>query len=523
MKFRQYFLALIFLLSYVPILAQVDTAWVRRYSGSANGDDLARALAVDKTGNVYVTGESWGSGTQKDFATIKYAPNGDTLWVRRYNGPGNGYDAASALVVDTVGNVYVTGYVGSGSSADYATIKYAPNGDTLWLRRYSGPGNNIDVARALALDKAGNVYVTGGSISTVSPDYDYATIKYAPNGGTLWVRRYNGPGNSYDDASALALDTAGNLYVTGSSYGGSGTNFDYATIKYAPNGDTLWVRRYNGPGNGSDGARALALDKAGNVYVTGTSISTVSPDYDYATIKYAPNGDTLWVRRYNGPVNDLDDASALAVDDSGNVYVTGYSYGSGTSQDYVTIKYAPNGDTLWVRRYNGTGNFQDRPSALALDTAGNVYVSGYGRGSGSFDDYATIKYAPNGDTLWVRRYNGTENSDDYASALALDTAGNLYVTGYSYGSGFNYDYATIKYIQLACTAKPGDANADGNILLPDIITIINFLFKGAPAPNPLCRGDANGNGTVLLPDIIYLVNFLFKSGPAPIKSQECCL
>lgn len=109
--------------------------------------------------------------------------------------------------------------------------------------------------------------------------------------------------------------------------------------------DTAWVRRYNGPGNGEDDAVAIAVDGNGNVYVTGYSLS--STDYDYATIKYNANGDTLWTRRYNGPGNGSDEASAIAVDSNGNVYVTGYSIGSGTNNDFATIKYNSLGIQQW--------------------------------------------------------------------------------------------------------------------------------------------------------------------------------
>jgi len=204
------------------------------------------------------------------------------------------------------------------------------------------------------------------------------------------------------------------------------------------------------------------------------------------------------------------------------VYVTGYSHGGISSFDYVTIKYSTTGDTVWVRRYNGPGNDYDYAHALAVDGSGNVFVTGFSW-SGTSYDYATIKYSPSGDTLWVRRYDGPGNGTDEANALAVDGSGNVYVTGYSAGSGTFEDYATIKYVQFSCLAKPGDVTGDGNVLLPDIVAIINFLFKSQPAPNPLCRGDANANGTVLLPDIIYLINFIFKSGPAPVKSQACCL
>jgi uncharacterized delta-60 repeat protein len=415
-------------------------AWARRYDGPSNAQDAASDIAVDGWGNVYVIGFITGSGGA-NYATIKYDTNGNRLWVRTYNGPGNGGDKAQAIAVDGSGNVYVTGQsTGSGGSLDYATIKYDTNGNRLWVRRYNPYGGD-DSAVDIAVDSAGNVYVTGQSYSATSLE-DYATIKYSPTGNRLWVRRYDSSANFKDSATAVAVDAAGNVFVTGFSFDNPYYD-DYATVKYSTGGDKLWVKRYNG-GKG-DRAYAIAADGTGGVYVTGAS-SSGGFDTDYATIKYSPSGDQQWARRYSGPgaeLNRLDAATAIAVDPSGNVCVTGYSYG--TDYDYATIKYSPDGTQQWVQRYDGTGCYDDAASAIAVDGAGNIYVTGYSYGSGSLMDYLTIKYSPAGASTWSRRYNGPGNWYDDASAIAVDSAGRVYVTGGSDGASLTPDFLTIKY------------------------------------------------------------------------------
>ena len=497
MRRKKNFFLLIALVCYIQVSADVQIEWVRIYNGPGNSVDRTTSIAVDQGGSIYVTGYSWDSITSYDYATIKYATNGDTVWVRRYNGPGNDWDMPTDLEVDGDGNVYVTGTSrGNGTQYDYATIKYTPNGDTLWVRRYNGPLNFFDQANALAVDSSGNVHVTGQSDGE-SFGEEYATIKYASSGETLWVRRYNGgPGSSTDQAYTLAVDKGGKVYVTGLSWGGA--SYDYATIKYTPNGDTLWVRRYNGPVNSSDFVNALAVDAGGNVYVTAQSANTNLLD-DYATIKYAPNGDTLWVRRYNGSKNGSDRPKALGVDGLGNVYVTGYSEELGTSNDYTSIKYNPNGDAQWVRHYNKQGNGHDFARALAVDGNGNVYVAG---GSG------TIKYSANGDSLWFGSYGGWQ--------IVLDSFENVYVIG-----GNGNDYLTVKYKQ--CEGWPGDADGDGNLTFLDIVYQVNYVFKKGPTPVPFCSGDDDGDGQVNLKDIVYKINHIIKDGPAPTESGLCCL
>jgi uncharacterized delta-60 repeat protein len=427
--------------------ASGNPIWSVRYD--YNGDDFANAIAVDGSGNIYVTGSSYNSDSDIkddwDYATVKYNSEGQEQWVARYNGPGNSSDEATAIAVDGSGNVYVTGYSkGSDTYYDYATVKYNSEGEEQWVARYNGPGNYYDYAHAIAIDGSGNVYVTGESRGSGTFD-DYATVKYNSSGQEQWVARYNGPGNSGDGANAIAVDGSGNIYVTGSSYNldlDIKDDWDYATVKYNSEGQEQWVARYNGPGNSSDEANAIAVDGSGNVYVTGSSVGS-GTSFDYMTVKYNSEGQEQWVARYNGPGNGNDYANAIAVDGSGNIYVTGESYDSGTSSDYATVKYNSSGEEQWVARYNGPENSVDRAHAIAIDGS-DVYVSGVSAGLGTSYDYATVKYNSAGEEQWVARYNGPGNSYDYVTAIAVDGSGNVYVTGYSEGNKWSV-YTTIKY------------------------------------------------------------------------------
>jgi hypothetical protein len=415
--------------------------WTNLYTGRAS------AIAVDGSGNVFVTGSSAGGDYSRDYVTIKYSGGGVPSWTNRYNGPGNSDDEASAVVVDGNGNVLVTGSSASTNGSpyeyDYATIAYSNAGAPLWTNRYNGPGNGTDGAAAVVVDANGSVFVTGSSASTTGYpyNYDYATIKYSGAGVPLWTNCYNGPGNSDDWATALAVDLNGNVFVTGYSASSNGY-YDYATIAYSSSGVPLWTNRYKGPGNGDNRAIAVAVDASGNVFVTGSSAA--SDGYsDYATIKYSAAGLPLWINRYGSP-GVWDSASALVVDGSGNVFVTGFADGAGTWAVCATIKYSAAGSLLWINRY-GPGNSEDRATAVAVDGSGNVFVTGISRGSDTPFDYATIKYSGAGVPLWTNRYNGPGNSHDSAVAMTVDGSGSVLVTGSSLGSDFPFDYATIKY------------------------------------------------------------------------------
>ncbi len=367
-------------------------------------------------------------------------------WVQRYNGPANAADGPTAIAVDSSNNVIVTGYsYGASWTWDYATIKYSSAGVPLWTNRFNGPENQDDSATAVAVDGNGNVFVTGYSYVTNYPFNvgDYVTIAYSSSGAPLWTNRYDGPGNGDDEARAIAVDGNGNVLVTGQS-SGSGSSWDYATIKYSNAGVALWTNRYNGPGNDDDEAWAIAVDGSRNVFVTGGSYEGGVSDA-YATIKYSCAGVPLWTNRYVGPGKGGARADAIAVDGSGNVFVTGWTGITNGPSDYTTIAYSSSGVPLWANHYNGSANNSDLATGIALDGSGNVFVTGHSYGNGTHVDYATIAYSSTGVPLWTNRFNGTGNSDDFAEAIVVNADGNVLVTGSVTNSGRGYEYATIEY------------------------------------------------------------------------------
>jgi hypothetical protein len=448
--------------------SQINIQWASRYTSAGSNIDRAVDLARDASGNVVVTGTSW-NGSSFDVVTVKYDPFGNELWNRSFNGTGNGFDEGRAVYVDLAGNVAVTGYTEStGSNYDAITILYDAAGTQLWATTYNGTANGFDEGYDVMIDAATNVYITGGATTTTSNN-NYVTIKYNSAGVQQWATTYSNNNSNLECAYAMDMDASGNVYVTGSSFGGTGLDNDIATIKYNNAGVQQWVSRYNGPGSVFDSGQDISVAANGDVFICGYARGTTGiTNYDAVTIKYNNAGTQQWAQTYNGPGNDYDRANRLVIQSNGNVAVTGRSIGTiTTAEDMMLLNYnGTSGTLIWVRRYDGGYVQYDEGKDVYQDVSGDLYVAGYSYNTGTNNNYITFKYDTLGTMIWNVKYNGPANNSDQAYAMTMDNLGNIYLTGVSKGSGTNDDYNTIKYCQLTTTAT-----SDTTICLGDAVQL----------------------------------------------------
>jgi hypothetical protein len=445
--------------------------WTNHFNGPANGEDQPNSLVLDTAGSVFVAGGSRGIGSGIDYAIVKYSNSGIPLWTNRYNGPGNGNDEAFVLAVGNNGDVFVTGRSeGTNNVTDFGTLAYSSLGVPLWTNRYDGPANQSDLATDLAVDKTGNVFVTGSSFGN-GTYFDYATIKYSAAGAPLWTNGYNGSALlSIDFANALAVDGNGNVFVTGSTTGGGASFSDYLTLAYSNGGIPLWT-------NLLDGDNGLAIEVDGNNNVIVAGLSSNGGTMDPTVVKYSNAGARLWTNALGGP--PAGGSVSLALDKSGNVLISGFT-ANGTSYDRIIAKYSADGVPLWTNRFKGPEDFFTvQGNAIAVDIAGNVFVTGSSTNDSGNYDFVTVAYSGAGAALWTNHYNGFGNGADIANAIATDAEGNVYVTGRSVGSGGNFDFATIKYSSSIPSILLNSQRLNNQLVLS--WTNAGFSLQSAPA------------------------------------------
>lgn len=404
-------------------IAQPSFAWATRM-GDSSGADFVNSIAVDRNGNSIVAGYFYG---YSDFG------------VTNLSAPNFGYP-------------------------ETFVAKYDREGRLLWAR--SSGFYYSDIPRAVAVDSAGDAFVVGTfsnsgtfghtNLNSFGGD-DVFVAKYDPDGRLVWVLQLGG--NSTDYTTSVATDSIGNFYVGGYFYGTA--NFGGVSIsptagadaylaKYDNNGQLIWVRSIHG--NSFESVTSVAVDQVGNPYVTGNFQNTVmigttclfsSSGNDIFLAKFDADGNSVWAKQAGGNGDDMP--NSMVIDNSSNVFVTGYFSGTAIfgdtnlysqSYDMFIAKYNSTGNVQWARRA-GSGN-NDYGRGIAVDTNGNAFVTGQFYNTIDFgttnltrnlnEDIFVARYDVNGNVAWAISAGGGNNAES-GYGISVDEVGNCFVVG----------------------------------------------------------------------------------------------
>ncbi len=436
------------------VLAQTLT-WAHQFGGMY--DDYAFSISVDAAGNVYTTGSyndttdfDPGPGTTnltpfgggKDVFISKLNTSGDFVWAKQFGG--TDYDEGRSIAVDAAENVYVIGDFAGTADFDPGTgtfnltsfgnrdifiTKLDVNGNLLWAKQLGGI--SVDGGLSIAVDAVGNVYATGDFAGTADFDpgpgifnftsaagSDIFIIKLNVAGNLVWAKQFSGTG--YDRARSIAIDTAGNVYTTGDFTGTtdfdpspamlnltSAGNFDGFVAKLDTSGNLVWVKQFGGIDDVY--GYSVAVDAAGYVYATGffSGLADFDPglgifnltsfgNYDVFVTKLDDSGSLLWAKQFGGLYTVHGHSIFVGAD--GSVYASGsflntadFDPGPGTfnltspgSYGIFITKLNASGHFVWAKQLGGISS-HGFGSYVVVDTAKNLYATGYFQGTGDFD------------------------------------------------------------------------------------------------------------------------------------------
>lgn len=483
--------------------------WSNRVGGTFS--EYANALALNAEGQVYMTGcfEGASDFDPSDEEAILNTNAIQTLFVAHYDaetsdygyafGVGYRYDASiskiKAIELDQEQNIYIAGYfegavnfnpasrkvlTSAGRWSDLFLAKYDSTGKFIWVRQMGGVSKEI--CNDMALDKQGNIYLTGYFEGKTSfdlsssahlkavGDKDVFLLRYSSDGSYQWAKTFGSRGS--DQGQSLAVDRQGDIVLTGSfedelNFGTVKVNAAKAMFlaKFNSQGQAKWAKSYDGQ-RSLDVGTSLALDEAGNIYISGhfsgqanfngTSLKTAGGD-DIFVAKYNSSGTLAWAKRMGGRKDDR--AATITVYKNEALYVSGRfkgnaAFGTQTmaaegSTDAFLLKYSLDGDFRWCRKIGGTSH--EEGMALTTSEEGAVFLTGYFQGSTYFDAKQTIKlsslsiissdifltkFDAEGNCLWAKGFGGT--ASDRGTAIAVSRSKAIYM-GASFQGRVDFD------------------------------------------------------------------------------------
>lgn len=438
--------------------------------------------------------------------TLPLFAQGEWVWAKRANGEGS---VGTSTCADKYGNVLVTGYttgttltLGSitltnAGAFDIFVAKYDSLGNILWAKSFGG--NDVEQGYAIATDRDGNIFIAGtlasgsvsfGNTTLNNPDVNsnFQTAKFFiakldQDGNVLWAK--SASGTNYAEGHHIAIDTVGNIYVSGFSNGAM-LNFDQIAIsfsgssntfivKYNPDGNVLWANSLLGDTFGTQGYHGtnITTDLLGHVYLSGSFISstltignvvlenqsTLQQQFvDIFLAKLDGSGNILWAKSMGG--NRMEMSSGITTDQSGNVYMTGsflsetLSFGNfvlrnpmtpiGNTFDLFIAKFDSEGNPLWAKSASGpssdevfgisvnnfgifiTGTLWNATTSDTLNFGNNIKLLLTTSG-GTEEDIFVAQYDSSGTAHWA--YRSDSQCNNVGFSIASDLNGDVLVTG----------------------------------------------------------------------------------------------
>ncbi len=583
MERKVFILSFIISLSWFNVYSQdPNFLWAKQIGGAS--DDRGQSIAVDANGNVYTTGtfvatvdfdpgpltHNMTSAGIQDIFISKFDAEGNFLWAKQFGS--TSYNFGYSITVDVIGNVYTTGQFvgvvdfdpgpgvtnldGGGGSSAYVS-KLDASGNFLWAKHISG---NFSSGQSIAVGANGNVYTTGWFALTADFDPGGGTFnmtsfgaadifvnKLDASGNFLWAKQMGGTSDQ-ETGYSITVDANQNVYTTGNFSGTADFDpgpatfnlttpfglFDIFVSKLDASGNFIWAKQMGDIGASNDIGRAITVDASGNVYTTGSFLSTADFDpgpgifnlsseglSDIFISKLDASGNFLWAKRIGDGNND--EGKSIVVDNSGNVYTTGFFYGTvdfdpgpGTSNlssageyDIFVSKLDASGNFLWSKRMGGPS--YEEGSSIAVNANNNVYITGlfistvdFDPGTGTYN----LTSAGNNDAFivklgeepppvvspanfnWAKRMGGA--NQDQGNSITVDANGNVYTTGSFIGT---VDFDPGTGIHNLSTLGGSDVfisklDASGNFIWAKELS---GLGGGATSEARSIAVDANGN------------------------------
>jgi hypothetical protein len=465
--------------------------WAKQFGSSM--DDYSNEITTDSSGNVYLTGSTWGNLAGKnagsdDVWVAKYDSNGDRIWAKQFGT--NDRDNSTGITTDSNGNVYLTGDTRgnlAGENSNWTSVwvaKYDSNGDRIWAKQFGT--SNDSYSNGITTDSNDNVYLTGSTEGNLAGENagwsDTWIAKYSSSGDRIWSKQFGTSGP--DSSNGITTDSSGNVYLTGSTRGNlagenAGQN-DVWVAKYDSNGDRIWAKQFGT--SHYDYSSGITIDSGSNVYLTGFTYGNLAGDNnswsDVWVAKYDSDGDRIWARQF-GASND-DYSNGIKTDSSGNVYLTGFTYGdlasdNAGSGDAWVAKYDSNKEQLEVQQFGTSG--YDSSNGITTDSSGNVYLTGYteenlvGDNSSSGDAWvAKIKSLPQ-PTVSI---SATDANAAETTSGETNDSGEFTITR----TGDTTDPLTVNYY-VDGKAKNGEdyQKLMGSIIIPAKETKVSVLLE----------------------------------------------